>query len=324
LTQTKKKVDTVIKIHDYLLETEDTIYEVTPKYDADAPDGYRNSKSTKILSDTTGRNTISVAFNREMGLWDTGLYESSPMYRDMNPTDRKTLVSKVEELIVEPFENIYGKNKLDPRDKDSEFWNYLDDTSFKVDLYQGKLFHTTKPLELLKLFICLANKDLAPKKGESAPQYRTAQFCIENKEEVRNSKVEDEVTEMEVIGKFYSLLEQEKTLNPILRYIGLKNIDVANREFAITMFKRFIDNKQQSYQNRKLFLDAIELNATKNGRKEIIYYAILSELLTKGKLVKVDNEFMVGETPVGNNLKAAAKFISTKPTMQSQVDEMVK
>ena len=33
---------------------------------------------------------------------------------------------------------------------------------------------------------------------------------------------------------------------------------------------------------------------------------------------------MVGETPVGNNLKAAAKFISTKPTMQSQVDEMVK
>jgi hypothetical protein len=321
MQETKEK-ETVIKIHGIPFETEDTVYEVVPKYDADAPDGFRNNRTTKLLDFDAGKNTVSALFDRDLVLWDTGLYKDSPMYRGLSEEAKNSLGNKIEDLIVKPFERIYGEGKLNPRDKDSEFWNYTDSTSFKVDLYQGKLFKTKNPLDLLQLFICLSNKDLAPKKHESSPKFRKAQFCIENKEEVRSTKVETDMIDMEVNGKFYSLLSQPKTLQPILTYIGVKNINVENKELAITLFKRFVEDKEQAYQNKKLFLDAVSLESTKSGRKEIIYYSYLIDLLNKGKLKKEGDSYVIGETEVGSNLKAAAKFISKKTTMQQQVDEL--
>lgn len=321
MSQTKT-VDTVIKIHGVPFETKDTVYEVVPKYDADAPDGYRNNKTTKILDFDAGQNTVSALYDDGIGLWDTGLYKDSPMYRGLGEEAKESLHNQIQELIVEPFERMFGKDKLDPRDKDSKFWNYVDTNSFKVDLYQGKLFKTKNPLDLLKLFICLANKDLAPKKHESSPQFRKAQFCVENKEEVKSSKVENDMLDMEVNGRFYSLLEQPKTLQPILTYIGVKNIDVKNKEMAITLFKRFVEDKGQAYQNKKMFLDAISLESSKQGRKEIVYYSYLTDLSKKGKLVKQGDNYVIGETEIGNNLKAAAKFVSNKPKLQQAIDEL--
>lgn len=317
-------VDTVIVIHGVPLETHKVIYEVVGKYDADAPDGFKNNQTTKLLDDAAGKNTISVGFDSMSNLWDTGLYEDSPMYAGLDEDTKQNLIKQINTLIVEPFEKIYGKGKLDPRDPDSNFWNYVDkNKSFKVDLYKGRIFNTEKPLDLLQLFICVANKDLAPKKFESNPLFLKAQFCIDNQDEVRTTKIENDRLDMKATGTFYSMLNQPKTLEPVLHYIGLKNIKVKNEDVAISMFKRFIDNKEQSYQNKKLFLEAVDLSSTPKGFKEILYYMHLDKLMSKGALVKLDGEFVIEEVKIGNNLKAAAKKVAEAPKLQQKIDEMI-
>ena len=328
MTETAEQVDPIIKIHGIPFDIgSGRIFQVTGKYDADAPDGFRNNRTTKFLSDEAGKNTVSAMFDSTTGLWDTGLYADSPMYSGLNADARNEIANQVQELIVEPFDKIYsrkGKSILDPTDEDSNFWNYITPTSFKVDLYDGKIFNTEKALDRLQLFICIANKDLAPRDYESSPQFKRAQFCVENKEAVQSKQVEEEMMEIEMMGKFYNYLDKPQTLQQILNYIGLKNVDVKNKQLTTSVFKRFVDNKDQKHQNRKLFIDATKLYSTKNGQKEISYYSALQKLQKKGLLVKgVNDSFEIADTPIGTNLKAAAKFVSNKPKMQQEVDKML-
>ena len=328
MTEVAQKVDPIIKIHGIPLDIgSNKIFQVTSKYDADAPDGFRQNRSTKLLDDEAGKNTVSALFDEQTGLWDTGLYADSPMYSGLNPDARNEIANQVEELIVKPFDKIYAKkgvSPLDPTDEDSPFWNYGSNTSFKVDLFDGKIFNTEKPLDRLQLFICIANKDLAPREFENSPQFRRAQFCVENKEAVMDAKVESEMMEMEMMGKFYNFLDKPKSLQEILNFIGVKNVDVENRQLTTTVFKRFVDNKEQKYQNRKLFLDAVELHSTKTGKKEIEYYSSLQEMQKKGLLAKgLSNNYEIDGTELGTNLKAAAKFVKNKPKLQQKIDEIL-
>jgi len=323
MTETLTKSDSVIEIHGFPLETKGVIYQVKNKYDADAPSGLKAHKTTKYLDDVTGKNTVSATYSTVGRLWDTGLYEQSPVFKGLSKEKRKETAQKVKELIVEPFENIYGEDLLDPKDKESNFWNYGDDSGFKVDLYDGKIFNTDEPFELLQLYICIINRDLAPVEGQNSPQFRDAQFCVENRDKVVSSKVEDEMLEIDVIGSFHSLLHQPKVLKPILNYIGLKGVDVENKQMATTMFLRFIRDKEQSHQNKKLFDDAVKLNSKKQGKKEIVYYSILQDLQQKGKLPKINDSFTINDTALGVNLKAAAKFVSNKPSLQQEIDAAV-
>lgn len=319
-----KNLDTVIKIHGIPLETKDTIYEVTSKYDADAADGFKNNRTTKLLDDDAGKNTVSALYDTITGLWDTGLYKESPMYRGLNETQRNTLATQIEELIVKPFERVYGEGKLDPRDPDSEFWNYVDKhRSFKVDLYKGKIFNTSEPRELLQLFICVANKDLAPREFESAPMFKNAQFCIEDKKKVQDTRVEEEILETEATGQFFNLLDKPDTLKLILNYIGLRNVNTKDKGLANSLFRRFIEDKQQSYQNKKLFLDAVKLNSNKKGKKEIEYYTSIDTLISKGKIQKMDGTYFAGDVELGVNLKAAAVKASGNTKIQLQIDKLL-
>lgn len=322
-TSTKTSVEPVINIHNFQLKTDDRIYEVVSKYDADAPDGYKEHRTTKLLNDSAGRNTVVAAYDSNLGLWDTGLYEGSPMYRGMNEEKKKQLVQQVNELIVEPFENLYGEGKLDPRDKESKFWNVVDESSFKVDLYKGKIFNTNNVLERLQLFIALAQKDLAPKEHESSPIFNTAQFCIEDKDKVRDDKVEKDTLELEANGQFFSLLQNPRDLKYILNYVGVKNVDVENKSVAIPMFKRWIENKGQSYQNQKMFLEAVSMNGTKVGKKELEYFTKIETLIKKGAIIKVNENYMLGDIELGNNPKGCAINVAKDTKIQAEIDKLL-
>lgn len=322
---TKTKLDTVIRIHGVDVDMSNgVIYEVTNKYDADAPDGFRDNRTTKLLNDEAGRNTISASYDVTTGLWDTGLYAESPMYRGLSAEERNIISAKVKELIVKPFEDLYGEGKLDPRNPNSEFWNYVDKhLSFKVDLYKGRIFRMDNPLERLQLFICIANKDLVPKDKESVPMFRNAQFCVENKEKVNSNKVEESILDTKATGQFYMMLSQPEDLKLILNYIGLNNVDTKNEGMAVTLFQRFINDKSQSYQNKNLFVDAVALYAKPQGKKEIEYYSTIKHLVSKNKVVKVDADYMVGDNPIGANLKSAAKKVAKSPKLQQALDQLL-
>lgn len=312
---------TTIKINGFEIETTGSIYEVVPKYDADAPDGYRQFRSTKILSDTAGKNTHSAPFNEQVGVWDTGLYEDSPMYSGLSPEKRKVIAEKVEKLIKEPYERKFGKDKLDPTDPESPFWNYTDKNSFKIELYPGRLFNTAYPEQRLELFIALANKNLCPKDQESSPYFRKAQFCIEDNNKARTLEQENNYYELEAMGVFYNLLNIPKKLKLVLNYVGVKtskNVDL-DKKLVTSQFNRFINHKEHGYQNKKDFIETAKIAEKPAGYNELKNFEILEELYRKGVVRKEFENFMLDEEILGTSLKEAAKKVTKEPSLQAKI-----
>ena len=326
---TKKAVNTVIDVFGFKLDTsEDKIYEVTSKYDGDAPDGFKEHRTTKILNDSAGVNTIGAVYNENFSVWDTGLFEESPMYRDLSLDDRKAKVAQIKELIVEPFEKMHGTEKLNPRDIESKFWNRVNNTSFKIELYKGKIFNTKHPDQLLQLFIALSYKALAPKDKEDLPDYRQAQFCIENRDAVKTMQQEKEDLELRTKGEFYKLLEDPTKLKFVLNYVGLKGLDTTeevNKGVVTGQFNRFVDNKQNGYENKKTFLETLDLAKEPEGYKEIGYYKSLQELAIRRVVQKdtITKKFVLGDVELGGTLKEAAHNIVKKKSLENAITEVL-
>lgn len=299
--------DTTIEVNGMTINTKGGIYEITPRFDADAPDGYKNKGTTKILSSKTGRNSHSATFHPLVKVWDTGLFKESPMYANYTEDEKDNLMEKVQELIVEPFEKMYGEGKLDHKDENSPFWNYQDKSSFNVDTYNGRIFNTDNVRHRLELFIMLSTKTLVPKDKEDDASFDTAQFCIENRDEVKSQKESDSLMEVEVMGAFYDILTKTSKRDLILNYIGISIPTKAKKEVVATVFKTYIENKQHSHQNKKIFLETYKKSNTKDGLQELGYYREIQSLYKKGKIIKEGEYLFIGEEKLGNSLKEAAK-----------------
>jgi len=317
-----KSLKKIIDIKGYSLDlSEDVIYQVVPKYDADAPDGFKNSRTTKYLDDQVGVNTVEAVWNEDVGIWDTGLHEGSPVLSDMSSKDRDTFIAKVEELVIKPFEKRYGEGKLDPREIESKFWNFVNDSSFHVDLKNGKLFKTSDPQQVLQLFICIINRSLAPKDLEDLPEYRSAQFCIENRDKARDVEQEKDALQIDTIGKFYTLKNNPTVLYLILNYIGLKGITADTPDVTVNQrFKQFTENKRDGYSNQKNFLEAAEMSENKKGMVELGVFKELQTLSKKGVVTKDRDIFVIGDMQLGGSLKQGAKLASQKAAVLTEIN----
>lgn len=325
-----KASSTIIEVMGHELETDNVIYEVGPKFDADAPDGYKNLKTSKLLN-KSAVNTHTVGFDRTIKLWDTGLYAESPMYSHLSVKVRERLGEKIRELITIPFENKYGKDpetgksRLDPTNEKSVFWNREDSSSFKIELYNGRIFNTKEPEQLLELFVAIASGILAPKEMEDDPDYMTAQFAVENKEKVRTAKQRDDMLDVKTLGAFANLLGSEKKLNLILNYVGVKTSSTFNESLITSQFKLWIEHREHSHQNKNLFLEAVDKSKDKNGYKELNYYKVLQDLYRKGTIKKEFENFLLdGEVLGTGNFKNCASNVVKDKGLETKVIDYMK
>lgn len=321
MSKTKKVID----VFGYNLDlSEDIIYQVVPKYDADAPDGFKNARTTKYLNDDVGINTVEAIWNEEVGIWDTGLHEGSPVLNSLTPQQKADFVKQVQEYVVKPFEKIYGAGKLDPKDIDSRFWNFVNDSSFHVDIKNGKLFKTDNPQHVLQLFICLINKSIAPKDLEDLPEYKSAQFCIENRDKARDVEQERDAMQIDTIGKFYKLKDNPQTLHLILNYIGLKGITEDTPDTTLNQrFKQFTENKRDGYSNQKNFLEAVDMSSDPKESKQLGFFKDLQRLAKKGVVTKDRDQYLLGDAQLGNSLKEGAKLAAKKPSVAKLIMENI-
>jgi len=326
----KKIVDTIIDINGYKLETNDVIYEVVPKFDADAPDGLKRLKTTKLLN-SSAVNTHTVGFDETIGLWDTGLYAESPMYAGLPLEVREAIESKVRELIVIPFDNKFGKDpktgksRLDHTDPESTFWNRVNRTSFKIELYKGRIFNTNEPEQLLQLFIAISSGVLAPKELESTPDFKGAQFAVENKKDVKTSQQKDDLLEVKVMSAFGNMLDSKKKLTLALNYVGVTPPSVFDESLITSQFKRWIDHKENSHQNRQMFLEAVEKVNDPTGYKELSYYKELQNLFRKGVIKKEFENFTIDGELIGtSNFKNVAANAIKDKAVETKILEYIK
>lgn len=304
-----------IKINEFDLKL-DTIYQVMPKYDGSAPDGWRKERTTKALA-PWGRNIEGIPFNDHKKVWDTGLYESSPSLSNRREEEVNDILSFVEKNIVRPLEdNLYGEGALDHKDVKDSFW--LD---YSIDLYNGRIFNTSDPRQLLDLYLCILHGKLCPKgKAESSPYYPFAQFTVENKEHSRSVQQENELLTVEAMGEFYSMLNNNKDrLKLVMNYVGV-NIPVkASDGVYTTSFTSFINHRDNSRFNKEEFIEASKKAKEKEGYQELYFYDILGKLFKK-KIVTREREFFMFEgTELGTSLKEAARKVAKETTIQAEL-----
>lgn len=306
-----------IKINEFEIKL-GTIYQVMPKYDGSAPDGWRKERTTKALA-PWGKNIEAIPFHENMKVWDTGLYKDSPVFKFKKEEEVQQIVDFVQENIVSKLEgNFYNKGTLDHRDNKDSYWD-----NYGIELYNGRIFNTDDPKQLLDLYLSIVHGKLCPKgKAESSPYYPFAQYTVENKEQSKSVKQENELITMEAMGLFYSLLNSsKKNLKLVLNYVGVKVPEKANDGIYTTSFTSFIDHKNDSRLNKENFIEAVKMVNDPKKYQELYFYDVLNKLYRK-KVVTKDREFVMFEgTKLGTSFKEAAKKVASDNNLMVEVNK---
>lgn len=291
------------------------IYKITGKEDSTAPDGFQQEGVTKLPSQGIANDIqcLFVTTNNvtKDGIYDTGLYINSPCYAGLPNNVRTERVRALEEALVEPYEMVFGEGTLDH--KHTDFWeNYF------VSLFDGRVFDTSKPSDLLDLYIAMRSYELHPAGEDGKPvrghKYKQAQYCIEDRNKVMGVRKRKAVEEMDAIMLFGELMKSDKNrLLSILKYSGMRNMDGVD---DVTLKAFFFDWLRQDRNNLHRFMSAYNL-AQGEGLAEIELHEILYKLMLQNKVRKQEGMFTYNGYTMDSTLTASAKRIAKDPDMAS-------
>lgn len=303
-------------VHGFEIKS-NTIYQVVPKPDEDAPDGYRRERTTKMLSPNISES-VGCVKNPVSNTWDTGFYVYSPCYNHLPMDQREIIVANVVKNIKDPIENIYGGGDRLNQNSD-EFWD-----EYTITLSNTAIFNTAEPKELLNLYMAILHGALAPKESASGERFREAKYCVVNKNEVIDRKLAKDLNYNKAVGSFYTLLENDKpTLVGILNFVGLQASAHTDEITLNNTVTNYLRNQQSGDQNTEIFLEAFKFAKTESGKREIQLYQDLKELAKKGAIVKDGTEYRLGEDYLGATFKIAAKRVAGDQKLQEKLIDLL-
>jgi len=309
---TKKGVSenaVIATIYDFPLKL-NTLYEVQEKLDSSAPDGFIDYRTTKTLSAQIIDDYSAAVFDIDRDVWDTGLFSTSKAFRAaFSGSDEaiEAVFKNIEEHIIKPYEAEKGVGSLRYHTDNNKFWD-----NFSVKISRGKIFDTSKIDDLLRLYLCLIHKRLTPKEHESNPLFKqpVSNYLILDKEVAVSRKSEKAQNKMEAIASFYTLLKSDKdNLIRVLDYLGISAGVNTDEDTLITVFNNWIEDKQDRFQNDKLFVDAIEFRNTKKGEDVLYIHTELKKLHRQGKVKFKKGEVYLDDVYVENGWKNSANKI---------------
>ena len=305
--KSKDTDNVILKIYDFEIK-KDTLYEIKEKLDTSAPDGFKEFNTTKVLSDTIVDTFPGAVFDRERGIWDTGLYPTSSSFmRAIQPEIRVSALKALKENIVKPIEAEKGENVLDQNSSNNRFWD-----SFRIDLQRGKVFDTAKAEDLLRLYLLLIHRRVTPKHMESHPEFKQpiSMYCIVDKDSSVSREAEKEMRQAKASALFYNLLSTDREgLIRVLDYLGISATNATEDAVLYTIFGNFIKSKEDKYQNDKIFIETVEKYQTEDGEEEIFIHSKLKELYIKGKVKNKKGEIWIDDVFVESGWKNAARKV---------------
>ena len=223
------------------------VYEVKSKGDNNSTYGTAKFPSYRIIDTASMPRTTSKASGRS-GRWDTGFYEFSPRYSRMN----KEKAQKEREFLVEniknPIERIYGEGHLDHQ-KNETFDNLL------VQLYEGRMFNTSKPEDLFELYVACLDLKLAPADNQGNSKYNNAQFTVENTTDKREAKKTQATLKSQALFN-YTELSDRPTKVYIANYAGCP-MDINEKDDA-ALLASYFQWLDQHRDNPNRFIKAYE------------------------------------------------------------------
>lgn len=323
----KKKTNNEIIVRGIRLAG-DSIYEVSNKKpNASAPELYKELGSEKI-SAPKGMVMNVVGFPFINGVWDTGLYPTSPIFREEGLTiEEAEIKAKANrEFIIEPLLKAGLKNLVDKledfENENSEFFI----SEVMVPLFYGSQFNTGEPRSRLALYTAIISGELAPKgkatkeerekgvRNEDDFLYTNAQYTITSQTENRTIREEREYNNNKARGIFWAMLENDKSgLIGIMNYEGISATD-KDPDVALS---QIISRYFESNENIDSFLETYEKYKTDKTFQEEL--RIIDILLNEKGLRYFEKEgrtYLLDGTDVGTSPKVVAKTIANNEKLK--------
>lgn len=285
-----------------------SLYQIVPKPDLNAPDGFVKWGTSKLLQNGI-KESAPCFFDDRKQVWDTGFYKESPCYIGMSKTDVETKVEALNEYIVAPFEELMGEGTLDHKKSNNAFWD-----GFGGDLYNGKVYKTSDPKELLELYMAILHFNVVKPEDKSKPFAKKASYAVVNKEAVTSLKEQRNADKAEAIGTYYTLLNNnKKQLLNVLEFISLVSNRKLEDKTLTSIVMEFFEEKKQGTNNIKRFLEVAKKVNTPKGKEELNVFASLTALRRARKITEEYGELYLDGTLLGGNLRdATVKVIADK------------
>lgn len=285
-----------------------SLYQIIPKPDPDAPDGFVKFETSKLLMKGI-KESAPCSFNEYKKVWDTGFYAQSPCYTGMKPEDVKTKVDVLIENILTPYEQLMGEGTLNHRQENNQFWD-----DFGGDLYNGKVYNTGDPKELLELYMAILHFNVVRPEDKSQPFARKAKYCVVNRDAVTSLKEQKSANKAEAIGNYYTLLNNNKeSLLNVLEYLGIITNRKTEDRTLTNIVMEFFEAKKEGSNNIKRFLEVVKKTNNPKGKEELKVFTCLTELRRKREIVEQYGELYLDGSVLGSNLKdATARVIADK------------
>lgn len=300
----------VIAVINGLEIKEKSLYKIVDKIDNNALEGLKQYGSTKIPQEYMG-TTTQCPWDETTGTRDTGFYTHSPCYKGMDQEARIKMVKILREMIVEPYERVYGIDILD--NKNESFWG-----NYNVEIEEGRILNTSNVKDLLDLYIAMRGFELTPKALVGDPRFKNSQFVVEDREVSQTKRNERAQNHMNAMEHFFIMLNGEKhKLIAVLKYANMnaaKSMDGDTPDSNIkSLFKDWIENDVKNVDN---FLRVSTMMNKKATAEEVTLYSLLLDMQFRGRLTKVGEEYTYDDMPLGADLKTAAKNLATKTSLK--------
>jgi hypothetical protein len=306
-----KKTETKFKVANTEIIIGQT-YEVVPKKDANAPSGFQQYGTTKLLMEGI-KEVRGISYNETMQVWDTGFEYDSFCNKHIKEAEKKALVDTYNKLVKEPYEKF---RRISADHVNDDFWK-----SYMYEIWTGKTFDTTNAKDLFDLFHALKQGKLC-EVGEKDPELqRAAKYCIKNREKVISLQEQKAENKMEAYFKFSTSLDALKSedddLYTILEWLQIPNVRGADKQTLKRTVLKMFENEKLGNDNVERFLGAYDYIKSKEGKEEMELFSMVSKLRYKQKLEFKRQQFYLDGTLLGNSIKAAAKSALLNPECRS-------
>ncbi len=296
-------------------------YEVIGKRDLDAPSGFIENNTTKLLM--AGIQEVRcVPYDSDIERFNTGFEVHSPCNFKIPREEKEVLVAQYVKFIKEPFEKAYNK---DTSAINIDFWagNNQGAKPYMLEIWTGKKFDTSKTKDLFDLFHALKQGFIC-EEGEKDSDLQKASYCIKNATKVISLQEERENNKFEATATFSVLLgtvdaDENDTLYTILEWMQISNIRGADKDTLKRTFLKLLSNEKTGYDSAKRFLEAYELSNSDKGREKMEVFAMLSKLHLKRKIEFKRNQYFLEDEYLGNHLKGAAETALQKPELRELI-----
>lgn len=293
-----------------------TLYEIIPKPDYDAPDGYQEYGTTKLLHPKVS-NKICCVYNSAAQVWDTGFYESSPCYRGVDPIKIKNTVQILKDRVVEPIEKLLGKGRLDHTSSNNDHWD-----NWNPEIKKGTVLNSSNPNDLLTLYMISRHNFVAPKDRSSNPKYRKAQYCIVNKAEVTNLKQERKFKLSRATSLGFDLMKNDREkLDHILSFLGITSTSINDEMTLNSVLTNYLEEKTHGTQNVRSFLEAVDRASSNDGYMELYLHTVIKKLHKRKHITKEGLDYYYNDTNLGKTFKSAAKLALLDSDLQAKLIE---